>query len=201
MATTEHPAAPDGYKLKKKKPIYKRVWFWLAVIVVIAVIAAVSGGGGSDSGAKVSDPQPSTGADDSSAPASQGQSGALDAGATTVVDDVTLTSTPLTAVDPAYPGGSAYLCTTVSYKNGGDDPQPFNPFDWKLQDPQGASRDATFGGTDNDLSSGDLAVGGSVSGDVCFEDPNGGAPGTYTVIYKPSFGFNADDTASWINQR
>jgi hypothetical protein len=54
-APTEHPADPEGYKLKKK-PIYARVWFWLlAIILLIILISAVSGGGGNDaSGGSVS---------------------------------------------------------------------------------------------------------------------------------------------------
>ena len=55
MSTTQQPPAPyvpQGYELKKKKPIYKRIWFWLALIVVVAIIAiATSGGGASDGSA------------------------------------------------------------------------------------------------------------------------------------------------------
>ena len=41
------PQAPEGYTLKKKKkPIYKRVWFIiLAVLVLFAIIKAASGSG------------------------------------------------------------------------------------------------------------------------------------------------------------
>ena len=35
------PQAPEGYKLTKKKPFYKRVWFWLLVILVV-IIAEVN---------------------------------------------------------------------------------------------------------------------------------------------------------------
>lgn len=42
-------AQPEGGKKKKeKKPIYKRVWFWVIVVVVVVIIAA-SGSDGSDS--------------------------------------------------------------------------------------------------------------------------------------------------------
>jgi hypothetical protein len=49
QAPSQQPVVPDGYELtKKKKPIYKRVWFIvLAVIVVIAIAKSASGGGGS----------------------------------------------------------------------------------------------------------------------------------------------------------
>ena len=35
---------------KNKKPIYKRVWFWLLVVVLVLGIGGTAGGGGSDSG-------------------------------------------------------------------------------------------------------------------------------------------------------
>src|SRR4051794_21159344 len=47
MTYTE-TVVPKGYELKKKKPIFKRVWFWLLVIVAVIVIAAVAGGGGDE---------------------------------------------------------------------------------------------------------------------------------------------------------
>jgi hypothetical protein len=40
-------AVPKGYELKKKKPIFKKVWFWLLVIVAVIIIAKVAGGGDS----------------------------------------------------------------------------------------------------------------------------------------------------------
>ena len=49
------PYVPQGYELKKKKPIYKRVWFWLAIIVVVVIIAVSTSGGGGKSGGSASD--------------------------------------------------------------------------------------------------------------------------------------------------
>src|SRR4051794_3895224 len=185
--TTEHPAVPEGYKLKKKKPIYKRVWFWLLVILVVIIIAAVSGGGGGGSSTSTSGSASTESASNdggAAAPAKDDKAKTdVAAGETVTMDDVQGTSTALTPVKPQY-SDSSYLCTTVTYVNGGKDSASFNAFDWKLQDPQGASRDNTFGGSDNTLNSGDLAPGGTVTGDVCFDDP--GASGTYKVIYSAS---------------
>jgi hypothetical protein len=198
--TTEHPAVPEGYKLKKKKPIYKRVWFWLLVILVVIIIAAVSGGGGGGSSTSTSGSASTESASNdggAAAPAKDDKAKTdVAAGETVTMDDVQVTSTALTPVKPQY-SDSSYLCTTVTYVNGGKDSASFNAFDWKLQDPQGASRDNTFGGSDNTLNSGDLAPGGTVTGDVCFDDP--GASGTYKVIYSASF-WN-DKKATWSNQR
>jgi len=33
---------PPGYEIKRKKPFYKRVWFWLLIIVLIIVIIVVA---------------------------------------------------------------------------------------------------------------------------------------------------------------
>jgi hypothetical protein len=199
MATTEHPAVPEGYKLKKKKPIFKRVWFWLLVILVVIIIAAVSGGGGGDSSTSTSGSASTESASNDGGAAAAPAASKTDvaAGETVNLDDVQVTSTPLTPVQPQY-SNSSYLCTTVTYVNGGKDSASFNTFVWKLQDPQGASRDATFGGSDKTLNSGDLAPAGTVSGDVCFDDPTG-ASGTYKVIYSASF-WN-DTKATWSNQR
>jgi hypothetical protein len=49
--TAQPPLAPEGYKLKKSKPIYKRVWFLaLLAVVAIAIIASASAGGSDSSG-------------------------------------------------------------------------------------------------------------------------------------------------------
>ena len=34
---------------KNKKPIYKKVWFWVAIVVIVIIIAASSGAGGTSS--------------------------------------------------------------------------------------------------------------------------------------------------------
>jgi hypothetical protein len=39
------PPLPAGYVLKKKKPIYKRVWVWLLLIIVVIIIAVVASAG------------------------------------------------------------------------------------------------------------------------------------------------------------
>jgi hypothetical protein len=51
----QQPLVPEGYELaKKKKPIYKRVWFIVLVVIVLIVIAKAAGG--SDSTASSSSP-------------------------------------------------------------------------------------------------------------------------------------------------
>ncbi len=197
MTNTE-TVVPTGYELKKKKPIFKKVWFWLLVIVAVIIVATVAGGGGDD-------PSVSGGSESDSAtaapagPTFQGQTDkdtTAEPGQTITLDDVAITSSALVEGDSTF---GPTLCTNVTIVNNGQDSQSFNPFDYKLQDPAGASRDTTLGGSDTLLNSGDLAPGGTVTGDVCFDDPTAAA-GQYALIYAPPFSFS-NERAVWVNNR
>lgn len=66
--------------------------------------------------------------------------------------------------------GSAITGVTVSYANNGSSEASFNLFDWKAQDSQGAQRNtAYYSEATDDLSSGSLAPGGTVTGNLYFE--------------------------------
>lgn len=77
---------------------------------------------------------------------------------------------------------NGYLVADVTIANRDDKSQPYNVFDWKLQTPNGQVIDPTITSTDQ-LGSGDLVKGGSVSGKVIFEIAGG--KGDFYVIYKP----------------
>lgn len=204
IATSQQPVAPEGYKLKKKKPIYKRVWFWLLAIVVLIIIAAAVGGGGGDeptvSGEAASPGGAASDAPAADAPTFQGQQEGdtvAQAGQSITLGDVVTTTTPLVEGDATL---GPTLCSTVTIVNNGEDQASFNgAFEWALQDPQGASRNTTLGGSNSLLSAGELAPGGTVTGDVCFDNPTA-APGQYAVIYEPAFSFSGD-RAVWVNTR
>jgi hypothetical protein len=55
----------------------------------------------------------------------------------------------------------------------------------------------TIGGSSNTLNSGDLAPGGKVNGDVCFENKSG-TSGQFVVLYEASFFSN--DRVAWLNK-
>jgi hypothetical protein len=197
--TDEGLAVPKGYELKKKKPIYKRIWFILlvAIVLIIIIVQATSGG---DDAASVSGSGDSS-SDSGAAPAGptfQGQTEkdtSAEPGQTITLDDVAMTSTALVDGDATL---GATLCTSVTIANNSDDQVSFNSVEWTLQDPSGAIRNTTFMGSDTLLSSGDLAPAGTVTGDVCFDAT--GAAGTYAVFYAPAFSFS-DDRAVWVNNR
>ena len=81
---------------------------------------------------------------------------------------------------------------TVTYTNNGDSNESFNPFDWKALDSNGVlDNQAFFTEGENELSSGELAPGGSVSGNIYFD-------GDITKAYYYSNGlFQAESDIAW----
>lgn len=66
--------------------------------------------------------------------------------------------------------GSPITEVTVSYSNGGKNNESFNPYDWKVEDANGVLDYQTFMlGAENELTSGQLSPGGSVSGNIYFK--------------------------------
>jgi hypothetical protein len=93
------------------------------------------------------------------------------------------------------------LCTTVTYDNRSGSPTTFNGgFDWKLQSPNGAILSNTLTGSTNLLQSGELAPGGKMTADVCFDAKQGNSAGQYVVLLDPTFRFSSDRIA-WMNSR
>jgi hypothetical protein len=116
---------------------------------------------------------------------------------TLALDDLAVTTTALRDGDATF---GRTLCTTVTYLNGGSGSASYGSFDWNLQNPSGAIVALTFfGGPDNQLGSGELAPGGTVSGEVCFPDENASS-GQYVVLYDP-LTFLSDDRLAWLNPR
>ena len=194
---TEHPAEPDGYELKK--PLYKRVWFWLlAIILLIILISAVSGGGNDPSvGSDAAEDVANTPAG-STFSGQQERDTVAEAWQTIALNDVEITTTPL--YDGQAVGSAAVVCSTVTIVHNGDAAVSFNGgLDWTLQDPAGVARGTIPGGTDTLLGSGEPAPGGAVTRDVCFDD-TAGAPGQYALIYEPAFSLSGD-RAVWLSTR
>jgi hypothetical protein len=104
------------------------------------------------------------------------------AGQTVDRDGLQITAEPLRKVKPQY--GDRMVCSKVTYNNTGTDQAPFNVIDWKIQNPAGVQSPA-YMAQDGGLQSGQLAPGGSVTGDVCATDP--GAAGGYLIINESFF--------------
>lgn len=80
--------------------------------------------------------------------------------------------------------GKEYVIVNVTIKNLGKDEVSYNPFDFKVQDANGAQESETFASLDDSLRSGSLAPGGKVTGSIPFQVPNGDKA---TLIFQPSF--------------
>lgn len=116
-------------------------------------------------------------------------------GDTLMVGTMQLKATKLRSVTTQYVGPQK--CSTVTYINTGTSQETFNPFDWKLQNPSGAAVSASFTSGDNQLHSGDLAPGGTQTGDVCF-DAKTAVAGQYVLLYQPGWSTTAPRGA-WLN--
>lgn len=103
-----------------------------------------------------------------------------------------ITVNSFSVIDTEYLGPHA--CALVTYQNSGSKEVDFRGYgDWTIQNSAGVITNPTYSG-ENDLQHGKLAPGGTVSGNVCFDDS---APGDYIVQYKPEVPFRSEDRATW----
>jgi hypothetical protein len=168
---------------------------------VIIIITSVSNGGKKDTSASVA---PSTDASAAAPAATPAAAAAFpgakkgdvvgQAGAPLKVGDATVTAGAIAAGDATL---GKTLCTATTLNNGSKETIAFNAFDWKLQTPSGTIVTTGFAGSKNMLSTGEIAPGGTASGDVCFDNKNAEA-GQFVVLYEPVFSFFSD-RAAWIN--
>lgn len=110
-------------------------------------------------------------------------------------NSITLSNGLVLTVDNVVAGltnydGSPITQVTVTYQNNGSDQASFNLYDWKGQDAQGAQRtSAYYSEAENQLNSGSIAAGGSVSGNVYFDGD------IVKVIYENAFIGRGSDVA------
>lgn len=118
-------------------------------------------------------PQPATEQSATTAPASDDAAG--DSQAAAAGNSITLKNGLVLTVDGVVTGLQSYdgkpiTQVSVTYQNNGNSQASFNPYDWKAEDAQGAQRSQAFyTDGENELNSGTLAAGGSVSGNLYFE--------------------------------
>jgi hypothetical protein len=202
-------AAADKAYRKATRPWFKKKRFILPLILVAIIIISSMANGGNKGSEQAGNNAAPAAADAPAAAEKPAEKkavaaafpGAKDsdvvgkAGAALKIGAATVTATPLVNGDATL---GKTVCTAVKMNNGSDETISFNIFDWKLQAPSGTILNSSFAGSSSMLSSGEIAPGGSASGDVCFDNKKA-EKGTFVVLYEPVFSFFSD-RAAWINK-
>ncbi|MEG1179939.1 MAG: DUF4352 domain-containing protein, partial [Oscillospiraceae bacterium] len=141
---------------KIKKPFYKTVWFWVLAIIVIAIIGNALGGG-DDTDSKASE---SKNTEEKKTSYNIGETAYLN-GANITVNKIQKDSGSAYEKPKA---GHEFVIVEVTITNSSKSNITYNPYDFTMQNSQGNITDFTFhtGDRDTDLSSGELAPGGTV---------------------------------------
>ncbi len=194
-------AAADKAYRKASRPWFKKKRFILPLIVLVIIVISIAASAGKKDTAATGTSGPA--AATQAAPAKAAVAafpGAKDGdvvghgGDALNIGDATVTSAAIANGDATL---GATLCTSVSLKNASKETIQFSVFDWKLQSPSGTIMSSGFSGSKNMLSTGEIAPGGTASGDVCFDNKQP-TPGQYVVLYQPTFSFFSN-RAVWIN--
>lgn len=187
-------ACVKGRKAGKGLSIAGVVMNVIAFIVVLATQSMYSSAiDDALSGTSVS-PQPASEQPATTAPASD--DAADDSQAAAAGNSITLKNGLVLTVDGVVTGlqnydGKPITQVSVTYQNSGNGQASFNPYDWKAEDAQGAQRSQAFyTDGDNELHSGTLAAGGTVSGNLYFEGD------VVKVLYENAFIGRGSDV-SW----
>lgn len=87
---------------------------------------------------------------------------------------------------------SLITCVNVTYANSGSSNASFNVYDWKGEDANGAQRNtAYYSEASEELNSGTLSAGGTVTGNIYFDD------GVTRVMFYENM-FNDSASAGWL---
>lgn len=155
-----------------KKPIGKIV---LIVVVVLVVVGAIGSMGGNKTTTTAPESTQQTEQSDAKDQSATEQKTEESTENLVIGTTVNLPDGLSVTVDSVEPGlanydGSAMTGVHVTYTNNGDDGASYNVYDWKGEDANGAQQSAGYYSEGSDeLSSGTLAKGGTVSGNVYFK--------------------------------
>ena len=155
-----------------KKPIGKIV---LIVVVVLVVVGAIGSMGGNKTTTTAPESTQQTEQSDAKDQSATEQKTEESTENLLIGTTVNLPDGLSVTVDSVEPGlanydGSAMTGVHVTYTNNGDDGASYNVYDWKGEDANGAQQSTGYYSEGSDeLSSGTLAKGGTVSGNVYFK--------------------------------
>lgn len=172
------------YIAKEKKPFYKKWWFWLIVIIFAIGIF----------GSTVN-PSKSHGNSDNqqnkTTKTTTNKNKVFKLGQTATHDDVDLKVNSVKYVNSIGPetptDGNQFAVVNVTLKNNSDESKEYNTIDFKF-DNNGDIKDSTCISSDNnDMESGEIDKGATITKDVIFEVPNNANKSNLKLIYEPSF--------------
>ncbi len=176
-----------------KKPIFQKVWFWVAIVVVVFGVLAVVGAkddgpqkvGDSSSVSNDNSAQTSSPDANTNAPFAVGDVVSIDNQEISVVSVERNYSTGNSYITPDE--GKEYVKVNLQIQNKSDDTKSFNAFNWQMENGDGVIAgytDAMLAQAKDGLGSGDLAAGGTKKGSIVFEVPEGDT--ALKVHFKPS---------------
>lgn len=169
---------------KNKKPFYKAVWFWVIIVIAVIVIGPSLSGDNeiSKTGGLVKS--------DSTKPKTEMKT-TYAIGETANLKGANVT---VNKVEKSNGGeydnpkdGYEFVIVEVTITNTNNSNITYNPYDFNMQNSQGNVTDMTWytSDRDNDLSSGELAPGGTITGAIPFEQPINDSE--LTLIYEGNF--------------
>ena len=155
-----------------KRPIGKIVLIVVVVLVVVGALGSMGGNKTTTTAPESTQQAEQSGSEEQSATEQKAEESTENLVIGTTVN---LPDGLSVAVDSVEPGltnfdGSAMTGVHVTYTNNGDDGASYNVYDWKGEDANGAQQSTGYYSEGSDeLSSGTLAKGGTVSGNVYFK--------------------------------
>jgi hypothetical protein len=105
-----------------------------------------------------------------------------DSRGTVVLDNLTVSATPLASNDNG--NGGLALCSDVTLSNNSVDKQDYNAADFTIQNPAGEAKSPDPQAINGALRSGALGPGGTKTAKICDQRPL--QTGLYVLIYAPS---------------
>lgn len=155
-----------------KRSIGKIVLIVVVVLVVVGAIGSMGGNKTTTTAPESTQQAEQSGSEEQSATEQKSEESTENLVVGTTVNLPDGLSVTVDSVEPGLTNydGSAMTGVHVTYTNNGDDGASYNVFDWKGEDANGAQQSTGYYSEGSDeLSSGTLAKGGTVSGNVYFK--------------------------------
>jgi Domain of unknown function (DUF4352) len=172
---------------EKKKPIYKRWWFWVIAVIIVAGVAGSFEDGDESENQATKSTKEAVASVDESADDAEEENKVNTVGDAVEIDDgamLTLTSAKYTNAKEYVPAENGkVLAIEFELVNNGEDRVYFGAEELSISTPDGTQYDQYFGG-DNVFINENVNAGKKITGVVYFDVPEAE---TYEIIYTPNF--------------